>query len=334
MTYKELLNLVTFKDVEPHIVNMYPEAKDSLGWFKLHYDMLKLMNPKHHDDSNGDVCRITMKDWDDGTGSHLDAFPMEGDWWEHSLTKEIVLDANVHVTNAEIAACCLWHTSFYGFTKLHMKELSHIDYKSKANELKAIILRNGGYVPSKRELLPSKKQEMIGRAKKDVWYGDKHSNKTKRKRLFRQDFMEIYYDRMVAIGSFIVQVLPALSTDANSLTIGQLCKLFYSGRFASITIQSYADGTTDAAAYMSDIICKYDMLPHDKHAIVHFVTGHNWDNPPVLNPKENELLKAIIDKVITVKGGKETMDLILDYNPILGHQIEITVVATDISLSE
>ena len=49
MTYKELLNLVTFKEVEPHIVNMYPEAKDSLGWFKLHYDMLRLMNPKRHD---------------------------------------------------------------------------------------------------------------------------------------------------------------------------------------------------------------------------------------------------------------------------------------------
>lgn len=51
MTYKELLNLVTFKEVEPHIVNMYPEAKDSLGWFKLHYDMLRMMNLKRHDDS-------------------------------------------------------------------------------------------------------------------------------------------------------------------------------------------------------------------------------------------------------------------------------------------
>ena len=65
---------------------MYPEAKDCLGWFKLHDDMLKQMTPKRHDDSNGDVCHITMKDWDDGTGPHLDAFPMEGDLWEHSLT--------------------------------------------------------------------------------------------------------------------------------------------------------------------------------------------------------------------------------------------------------
>ncbi len=38
--------------------------------------------------------------------------------------------------------------SFYGFTKRHIKELSQIDYKSKAKELKTIILSNGGYVPS------------------------------------------------------------------------------------------------------------------------------------------------------------------------------------------
>lgn len=332
MTYKDLLHLVTFKEVEPHIVNMYPEAKDSLGWFKLHYDMLRLMNPKRHDDSNGDVCRITMKDWDDGTGPHLDAFPMEGDWWEHSLTKEIVLDADVHVTDAEIVACCLWHTSFYGFTKGQKKEFANIDFKSKVKELKTIILNNGGYVPPKRELLLSKKQEMIGKVKKNVWYGDKHINKTKRKRLFRQDFMETYYDRMEAISSFIVQVLPALSVGANSLTIGQLCKLFFSSKFASTVIQSYADETSDAASYMSDLICKYDMLPHGKNAIIYLVTGHSWDNPSVLNPKENELLKVIVDKVITTTERKGTVDLILDYNPVLGRQIEITVVATDISI--
>lgn len=332
MTYKELLHLVTFKEVEPHIVNMYPEAKDSLGWFKLHYDMLRLMNPKRHDDSNGDVCRITMKDWDDGTGPHLDAFPMEGDLWEHSLTKEIVLDADVHVTDAEIIACCLWHTSFYGFTKGQKKEFANIDFKSKVKELKTIILNNGGYVPPKRELLPSKKQEMIGKVKKNVWYDDKHINKTKRKRLFRKDFMETYYDRMEAISSFIVQVLPALSVGANSLTIGQLCKLFFSSKFATTVIQSYADETSDAASYMSDLISKYDMLPHGKNAIIYLVTGLSRDNPSVLNPEENELLKIIVDKVITATERKGTVDLILDNNPVLCRQIEITVVATDISI--
>lgn len=332
MTYKEFLNIVTFEEVAPHIVNMYPEAKDSLGWFKLHYDMLRLMNPKRHDDSNGDVCRITMKDWDDGTGPHLDAFPMEGDFWEHSLTKEIVLDADVHVTDAEIVACCLWHTSFYGFTKGQKKEFANIDFKSKVKELKTIILNNGGYVPSKRELLPFKKQEMIKDTKKIVWYGDKNVNRTKRKRLFRQAFMETYYDRMEAISSFIVQVLPALSVGANSLTIGQLCKLFFSSKFATTVIQSYADETSDAASYMSDLISKYDMLPHGKNAIIYLVTELSRDNPSVLNPEENELLKIIVDKVITATERKGTVDLILDNNPVLCRQIEITVVATDISI--
>ena len=91
MTYKEFLNIVTFEEVAPHIVNMYPEAKDSLGWFKLHYDMLKQMTPKRHDDSNGDVCHITMKDWDDGTGPHLDAFPMQ----EHDSKPQNPIIANV-----------------------------------------------------------------------------------------------------------------------------------------------------------------------------------------------------------------------------------------------
>lgn len=259
---------------------------------------------------------------------------MEGDLWEHSLTKEFVLDAGVHATDAEIVACCLWHTSFYGFTKGQKKEFANIDSMSKVKELKTIILNNEGYVPSKRELLPFKKQEMIEETKKNVWYGDKHVNKTKRKRLFRQAFMETYDERMEAIGCFIVQVLPALSVEANSLALGQLCILFFSGRFATVTIQSYADGTTDAASYMADLVCKYDMLPHEKNAIVHLVTGHSWTNSSMLNPEENELLRTIADSVMTTKDNNGTVDLILDYNPDLGQQIQITVVATDISVSK
>lgn len=144
--------------------------------------------------------------------------------------------------------------------------------------------------------------------------------------------MKTYHDRMEAISSLIVQVLPALSVGANSLTIGQLCKLFFSSKFATTVIQSYADETSDAASYMSDFICKYDMLPHGENAIIYLVTGHSRDIPSVLNPEENELLKIIVDKVITATERKGTVDLILDNNPVLCRQIEITVVATDISI--
>ena len=85
---------------------------------------------------------------------------------------------------------------------------------------------------------------------------------------------------------------------------------------------------------MSDLIRKYDILPHGKNAIIYLVTGHSWDNPSVLNPKENELLKVAVDKVITTTERKENVDLILGNNPVLGRQIEITVVTTDVSVSE
>ena len=333
MTYKELLHSVSFQEVEPYLVNMDPEAKDNLGWFKLHYDMLKLMCPKYHEDANENVCRITIKDWDDGTGPHLDAFPMEGDLWERSLTKEIVLDSNVHASYAEIAACCLWHTSFYGFVQGQQKMWLSGDYKTKAERIKSTILSQGGHVPSKRALLPSKKQELIERAKEEFWVGKKKANKTKRKRLFRQAFMEQYYERMVAIGSFIVKVLLALSMEANSLTINQLCQLFVSSKFGSVTIPSFADETTDAISYMVDILSQYDMLSHADNAIVYLSAGYRWDESPVFHSKVNELLKTVAGQVLTTEGNKGTVDLILDYHPFLGHQIEMTVVTTDISVS-
>ena len=117
MTFKELLDSVTFDDVAKQIVRLYPDMEHSLGWYKLHFDMLRLMKPEHHDGANDDVCHITMKDWGDGTGAHLHAFPMEGDCWEHSLTKELIIAPEVKATNAELAACCLWHTSYFGFTE-------------------------------------------------------------------------------------------------------------------------------------------------------------------------------------------------------------------------
>ena len=122
MTFKELLNSVSFGEVAPEIVRMYPKAEHDLRWYKIHFDMLRLMTPKLHEDSNGDVCHITMSKWDEKSGPRLDAFPMEGDCWEHSLTKELVVDPEVKASNAEIAACCLWHTSFYGFVREQQEE--------------------------------------------------------------------------------------------------------------------------------------------------------------------------------------------------------------------
>ena len=60
MTFKELLNSVQFEDVAHHIVRMYPDMENSIGWYKIHFDMLRLMNPVYHEDANDKVCNITI----------------------------------------------------------------------------------------------------------------------------------------------------------------------------------------------------------------------------------------------------------------------------------
>jgi hypothetical protein len=88
---------------------------DSLGWYKLHYDMLLMLEPKIHEDANGNVCKIEYYSDYDGD-KHIEAWPMEGDLWEHSLTKEILVadDVTKLFRNLQLAVCGI-HL-FYGFT--------------------------------------------------------------------------------------------------------------------------------------------------------------------------------------------------------------------------
>ena len=220
MTFKELLNSVSFGEVAPEIVRIYPKAEHDLRWYKIHFDMLRQMEPKRHEDSNGDVCHITMSKWDDKSEPRLDAHPMEGDWWEHSLTKEIIVAPDVKATNAEIAACCLWHTSFYGYVREQQEEDLRFDegdmeiedrwddyiyYKVRAKRYFSTIRRNDGYVPSVKKLLPAKRIELIGRTKEFFWCISQSMNKIKKKRRFRREFMAHYYERMMNISRFITQ---------------------------------------------------------------------------------------------------------------------------------
>lgn len=74
------------------------------------------------------------------------------------------------------------------------------------------------------------------------------------------------------------------------------------------------------------------MLPHGNNAIVYIASGHRWSEPPILNSEEDSLLKVIREKVIDTEEIDGTVNLIFDYNPALGRQIEITVIGTDISI--
>ncbi len=327
MIFKELLNSVTFDEVIPCLLQMHPDAEGNLKWYKIHFDMLRQMTPKHHDDANSDVCHITMEKWRNGK-MILDAHPMEGDLWEHSLTKEIILAPDVKATNAEIAACCIWHTSFYGFVDKQAQEYLRFDEddldikdrwndsiynKVKAKRYFSIIRRNGGHVPTMKELSQSKKKELIRRTKDDFWCISESMNKIKKKRTFRREFMGYYYERMAAISKFIVLAIPALSDDRDNMTIGQLCELFQSDLFSPETITSYADENTNGIKYLCELLEMEDINTRLDRMVVVLTTGEYHKE---LTEDEQNLCKLLI-------GNCKSSDILVATDPSLGRQVRI-----------
>lgn len=328
MTFKELLNSVSFGEVAPEIVRLYPKAEHDLRWYKIHFDMLRQMTPKRHEDSNGDVCHITMSKWDENSEPRLDAFPLEGDWWEHSLTKELVIDPEVKATKAEIAACCLWHTSFYGFVREQQEEDLRYDeddmeiedrwddyiyFKVRAKRYFSIIHRDGGYIPSVKELAPAKKQELISKVKDYFCCISQSMNKTKKKKMFRREFMAHHYERMMNISRFIVQAIPALNDERNTMSIMQLCGLFHADLFSSEVITSFADEKTGGAKYLCDLLEEYDRESRLDRIVVVLTTGEYHQE---LSEDEKKLCRLLV-------GDCKSSDILLATDPSLGRQVRI-----------
>ena len=272
MTYKELLDSVSFDEIVPFLEKKNGGA--NLALYKTHYDMLRLLTPRRGDDDN-DTAPITNAkldyDWEE---PHLKAFPMEGDLWEVSLAKELILAPDVNASLGEIAACCLWHTSFYGFTKEQRHEtFEKLDYynqdlldadivRIKALKKRKMIEAAGGRIPTKNEMLkiPSfrkKVHERVGR--KGL---ENQQCKRKRRKFFRKHIRRLYNNRIFIVGTFVAACIPALS-ETSTIAMKDLCKLFYYDHYTHYSYQSYSGNATDRAAWMVELIEKYNALYYE-----------------------------------------------------------------------
>lgn len=318
MTYKELLQKVTFKEMEPYLVEHY-KVNNALGWYKLHYDMLILLEPKVSKDANGNVCKIGY--YSDYEGDkHIEAWPMEGDLWEHCLTKEIVVDDCVTEPLPELAACCLWHTSFYGFTPqthercfddMFCKPSDFKNYKEKFDFYADIIAKHGGKVPTLKELSICKHQELSKEAKE--YLSKAKANRSKRKKRFREEFMDLYYRKLSVIAEYIAKIIPWLE----DLSIDHLYQLFYSEKFCTEVIQSFAMKES-GVEYLCRLIKDYKMIPNMEHLILLVTTGQK-----VLTPKEKSMLHYLVS---TVCGCKQ-YHVFFAIDPSLGNQAIISYAA-------
>ena len=152
MTLKELLDSLSFDEIAPYLIRHYTcdYAPGDLVPYKQHFDYLRSLTPTNRELIENKKVRISL-------GKHkLNAYPLEGDDWEDSLAKELVLDKDVKASHAEIAACCLWHTSFWGYLPYQREE----SFRKIITDDPRLIRTAKFYKNKFSEIIPSKREMM------------------------------------------------------------------------------------------------------------------------------------------------------------------------------
>lgn len=250
MTYKELLNSVSFEEIVPYI-EKYHGGKGCLALYKIHYDMLCHLTP-NPEDAYYKTATVSHGEQDeDWPEPHLTVHPIEGQIWEGALTMDLIIEPDVTESLAEIAACCLWHTSFYGFTEEQTRakfeswnrEISEEEFeKQQAKEWGKKIIEAGGNIPSEDELMkiPS------------FWVTVNNNRKLKESE---------YWKRIGMIEEFVVRNLPS-NTDVVNMTVEDLCKLFYSNHYIEYDYMSCCEDEKLRADYLKELITSYEAFEH------------------------------------------------------------------------
>lgn len=274
MTLKELLDSLTFDEIAPYILDRYKncDVRELLAPYKQHFDYLRSLAPTDPKLIERKEARVSL--YKESEKTHLDAFPLEGDLWEDSLSKELVIDDEVKASNAEIAACCLWHTSFYGYLPYQCEEtFDEFDgVNKKSSSLSSYKEKYSDIIPSKREMatIASFHKEIRNEMK---YY--RHRRWTKqnsrddtcmsyKKRCWRKWKRRMinseYYKRISWCSSFIDSITECGYGMEKKLALQELSILYHSNHVSIKRLDSIASNAAKHFDYLKELIEKYGAL--------------------------------------------------------------------------
>ena len=276
MTLKQLLDSLSFDEIAPYILDRYKNC-NTLGLlapYKQHFDYLRSLEPTDPQNIEHKEARISL--YKEGENTHLDAFPLEGDIWEDSLSKELVVDKDVKAPNAEIAACCLWHLSFYGYLP-YQREETFDDMFDEVNKKRTLLK---SYKDKFSHIIPSK-SEMAAMAsfhdkiKSEMKFFRRHRRtkqdkrddtgllpfKKRRWRSWKRKTINHEYDKRISYcSSFIDGIIESGCGIDKKRTIQALSILFHSNHISIKRLDSSAFNATKRFSYLKELIEKYGAL--------------------------------------------------------------------------
>lgn len=110
MTLKELLTLVGFDELLPHLKKHEPEYLDNIYAFREVYDILQGMEPAI--EFNGEIYVEWLGGEFEDEERWISVGAMHDSSWEEDLAKEIVVADDVCLSPAGLTMYCLWKITY------------------------------------------------------------------------------------------------------------------------------------------------------------------------------------------------------------------------------
>jgi len=328
MTYNELLHQVTFEEIAPYIGKY--GSKEGIALYKTHYDMLRLLEPREGEDDEKTVTVSNAELDYDFEEPHLDAYPIEGCYWEVALSKEIIVDPDVQATWAEIAARLLWHTSFYGFTPEQQDEcFERLDFygqnlldpditRIRAKRVQKRIEDGGGRIPSKKEIMtvPAFRQEV----NRQVHRALRLPFRNNKRRLARRIISRLYWERILKIGTVICDCLPS-----EEISWSDLYKVFLANKYQTYRYQSYAAKDQERGQLLWELITQYNAFY--KGLFPNIVLCMTTSRGHIASMEDMHYLNELFIWFDTQVEGEASISLEINCDDSLGEQIRISIIS-------
>lgn len=277
MTLKQLLDSLPFEEIAPFIRKY--DRRNTLASYKQHFDYLRHLEPAAGTAAEArvgywedlDRAEGVEKDKSEDGGGRLFAGDLEGDCWESSLARTLVIDGEVTESPAEIAACCLWHTSFYGFLPEECSETFRNFHEGKGKS-GYYYAKYRDIIPSRREMqsVPSFRRAIRRRTRLHRKYTNEEAfpwregNPMRRWRYWKRvEINEEYFRRMKMNAEFIEDILERGTDAINPPAREEFGRLFRANHVSIHTCETLSYNAADRLGYFRDLVVKYGMLEEE-----------------------------------------------------------------------
>jgi hypothetical protein len=276
MTFEDYIATCTFKELLPALLPLCPGHENKMADFKLVFDELRL----HKAITSATKIHINIhKDLDSPQEpSYVNVSCIEPDIkgfcafcgypWDECLGMEISLDDDVHLSNAEIVANCIWEMTFYGFSEQeinsHFRREDRIENKEdlKINELEEKLYHPPFYTKEKQE---------------KYFLSEIPKNRSKKKRNYRLEKRIKQLERISRIKSAIKKL-----TTRSDIRPEQVNYLFDTKRIHEISYHSCVKNRQDRAQYLVELLTEYPLynFSEDTRFCLLFKTSSKYPATP------------------------------------------------------